>query len=116
MEETGGMEFLALPTAEFLIVQQQATTPKTQVQAWKDKPLTKYPSYVYEYGRSCCLSEPLSIAETAAAEFFSFLCAGFCGRIVRKSFVVVTPLLSAAAVPLAVVAAFAAAAAAAIAS
>ena len=53
---------------------------KTQVQARKDKPLTKYPSYVYEYGRSCCLSEPISIAETTVAELW-LLCVRFAGEL-----------------------------------
>jgi hypothetical protein len=53
---------------------------KTQVQAREDKPLTKYPSYVYEYGRSCCLSAWLSIVESTAAGM-SPLCAVFVGRI-----------------------------------
>ena len=66
---------------------------KTQVQTCKDKPLTKYRSYVYEYGRSCCLSGPLSIAETAAAEIFSSLCAGVWTEKYEQTFLVVISLL-----------------------
>jgi len=68
-----------------------AQDSKTQVQARKDKPLTKYPSYVYEYGRSCCLHEPLSSAETTAAEIFLLCVCWICRTNCAQVFVVVTP-------------------------